>query len=389
MSVSTKTSLTLYGSGSYSEAPIPTNYSKQQPIPRLYPVLEDCSVRHADVENLPPSVPGAVATSVCAAGGGGDVVAMANAPVKERRGGSLHGSTKRPSVVEYEVKWKGLTAKQILRNLMPVKIHYKMHLLFQEERRGRYLIANEEFTEFTEIHIQCVYGAPIREELLHWEPSKKVSRHMLHLNRLCRDSSKVMSLTPCVRRPSVNDDTLHTPRTHALIAEDSIFSSDSRLSLSLPKADTVLASRLATFDDTLSRNLSYGECATECKRHRCSRSGSCGNNSVASVLTVTRRLTASEETVPHDEARTPPKKDADRYDSLVLSLAGTSPRSDNSLERSIGFTAQRGADASLDTDGSLERSINDVLPSDSFTMARSFGSGTPPDFVSLSDENEN
>ncbi|EKF33245.1 hypothetical protein MOQ_002898 [Trypanosoma cruzi marinkellei] len=321
MSVSTRTSVTQWGNGSYSEALIPPSRSERHRIPRLIPVLDsglderrDCSVI------LPPLGP--------------SISYVAAAPVKHARRDSLGKGTRHTGDAEFVVKWKGLSAEQVERNLTPLVYHYRQQLLLLEERRRRRIIFTEEITQRIELGIQFRYSAPFRERLLSWDILDTLSRRLeAACDRSCHSSRMISPSSSYIWR-SRGDDPFHTPSWYTSVTHRSPRTRDSAIARSV--ARPVFGFMVSALGQKLEDHVQDASTPEHLVQSRVGLKSS-GQLTAGKVLTVSSRLDASEEMGGRQKNCTPLTKESKCGESLMASLLGKSLSTisdENSLDRS-------------------------------------------------------
>ncbi|RNF05225.1 hypothetical protein TraAM80_04699 [Trypanosoma rangeli] len=222
--VSTRTSVTQLGNGSYSETLIPSARPKRYHIPRLIPVLESGSDEAHDVSGvLPPFAPPLAAVPAASAASG----VLDDVLVKGGHRGSVVKVPQRNGYAEFVVKWKGLSAEQVEHNLLPLRLHYGQQLLMLEERRRRRYILTEEFARRIEVGIDNRYSAPLRERLLSWDALDKLSRCLQAMRDRSPQSTRMTSLSTVHDQRGLYDDPLHTRSLPTTVAHSSSWAGDS------------------------------------------------------------------------------------------------------------------------------------------------------------------
>ncbi|ORC88329.1 uncharacterized protein TM35_000172010 [Trypanosoma theileri] len=331
VSISTRTSVTQYGSSCFSEVALPICNTKQEKIPRLYPVFaidtdDGCNV----LRKCPSSTDTPSKTPVFTT-----TTASKNVtPVKlDKNLKTICKAAVHSDVQEFVVKWKGLTPKQIDGNLIPFKIHYQLQLVVLEERRNRRMVANEEFTGRLELYIKCRYTSPLREKLLNCGELNAISdrMHAMYFRKRHSPSVTSMSLT---RFQSLKDDPLHTPSTCFPSNDLTPWTGDSQITYTL-KSDNESPSRtfvplMGTIKHERPHKETNDDLLDDSKTEDESKGTSLNDTpGKETVMTVTRCLNTSGITGQSPVSDTSANKKECDTDSLARSLMGSSIGSDD------------------------------------------------------------
>ncbi|EAN91086.1 hypothetical protein C3747_55g52 [Trypanosoma cruzi] len=331
MSVSTRTSVTQWGNGSYSEALIPPSRSERHHIPRLIPVLDSGSDEVRDCSVILPPL-------------GPSLAYVAAAPVKHARRDPVGKGPTHTGDAEFVVKWKGLSAEQVERNLTPLLYHYRQQLLLLEERRRRRIIFTEEFTQRIELSIHCRYSAPFRERLLSWNILDTLSRRLeAACSRSCHSSRMISPSSSYIRR-SRGDDPFYTPSWYTSVTHGSPRTRDSATARSVQRP--VFGFMVSAFGQKLEEHLRNASTPEHFVQPRVGLKSS-GQSTAGKFLTVSSRLEASEEMGGSQKNCTPLTKESKCDDSLTVSPLGKSLSTisgEDSLDRSVASCKSHGDD---------------------------------------------
>ncbi|ESL07377.1 hypothetical protein TRSC58_04933 [Trypanosoma rangeli SC58] len=320
--VSTRTSVTQLGNGSYSEALIPSARPKRYRIPRLIPVLESGSEEARDVSGaLPPFAPSLAAAPAASAASGvlDDVV------VKGERRSSVVKAPPHNGDTEFVVKWKGLSAEQVEHNLLPLRLHYEQQLLMLEERRRRRYILTDEFAQRIEIGIDIRYSAPLRERLLSWDALDKLSRCLQAVRDRSPQSTRMTSLSTAHDQRGLCDDPFYTPSRPTTVAHSPSWAGDSAKVNHVPRR--MFRATVSAVPRTLEEP-AWNAGTTEHPVRSDQSLGSSDQLTMSTILSVSRRLSTSEA-VEITADRTPLERESSRGSRLAASLTGKALSADD------------------------------------------------------------